>query len=91
MGQLGFNLILGTNTLKELGIVLNFQTEEIDIDEVILPMRDITKLLTRVKIEKALWMTNNNIMINEPKSTLEAIQWVIKILDAKYETQISMQ
>ena len=24
-------------------------------------------------------------MIHEPKSTLEAMQWVVKILDAKYE------
>ncbi len=30
-------------------------------------------------------MTNNSVMIHEPKSTLEATQWVVKILDAKYE------
>ena len=62
MSQPGFDLILGTNTLKELGIVLNFQTKEIDIDEIILPMRDITTLSTRAKIERA-WMTNNSVMI----------------------------
>ena len=38
MSKPGFDLILGTNTLKEIGIVLNFQTKEIDIDEIILPM-----------------------------------------------------
>ncbi len=32
MSQPGFDLILGTNTLRELGIILNFQTKEIDID-----------------------------------------------------------
>ncbi len=32
MSKPGFDLILGTNTLKELGIVLNFRTKEIDID-----------------------------------------------------------
>ena len=37
----GFDLILGTNTLKELGIVLNFRTKEIDIDDIILPMRHL--------------------------------------------------
>jgi hypothetical protein len=31
------------------------------------------------------WMMNNSIMIHEPKSTLEATQQVVKILDAKYE------
>ncbi len=30
-------------------------------------------------------MANNNLMTNEPKSTLEAMQRVVKILDAKYE------
>ena len=47
-------------------------------------MRDITKLSTRAKIERA-WMANNSVMTHEPKSTLEATQWVVKILDAKYE------
>ncbi len=28
---------------------------------------------------------NNRVMIHEPKSTLEAMQQVVKILDAKYE------
>ena len=84
VGQPGFDLILGTNTLKELGIVLNFRTKEIDIDEIILPMRDITKLSTRAKIERA-WMANNNVMTHEPKSTLDATQRVVEILDAKYE------
>ena len=30
-------------------------------------------------------MANNSVMINEPKSTLDATQRVVKILDAKYE------
>ncbi len=84
MSKPGFDLILGTNTLKELGIVLNFLTKEIDIDEIILPMRDITKLLSRAKIKRA-WMANNNVIIHEPKSTLKATKCVVKILDAKYE------
>ncbi len=84
ISKTGLDLILGTNTLKELVIVLNFQTKEIDIDEIILPMRDISKLSTRAKIETA-WMANDSVMIHEPKSTLEAMQRVVKILDAKYE------
>jgi len=46
-------------------------------------MRDITKLSTRAKIERA-WMVNSSVMIHEPKSNLEATQQVVKILDAKY-------
>ncbi len=33
-----FDLILGCQTTKKLGIVLDFQTKEITIDEVVLPM-----------------------------------------------------
>ena len=47
-------------------------------------MRDIRKHSTRAKIERA-WIANNNVMIHEPKSTLEATQWFVKILDAMYE------
>ncbi len=53
LSQPGFDLILGLNTPNELGIVLNFQTTVIDIVEIILPMRDITKLSTQAKIERA--------------------------------------
>ena len=70
MSKTGFDLILGTNTLKELGIVLNFWTKEIDIDEIILPMKDNSELSTRAKIER-VWMANNSVMIHEPKSTLK--------------------
>jgi hypothetical protein len=47
-------------------------------------MKDINKISTRAKIERA-WMANNSVMIHEPKNTLEATQWVVKILDSKYE------
>ena len=83
----GFDLILGSNTLKELGIVLDFRTRQITIDDISLPMRDINKLQTKVATKKA-WMVNNSIYhntTNEPQSTLEATSRLINILDAKYE------
>ncbi len=49
----GFDLILWGNTMKELGIVLDFLTKEITLDEISLPMRDINKLSTRAQIEKS--------------------------------------
>ena len=67
MSQPGFDLILGTNTLKELGIILNFRMKENDIDEIILPVRDLTKLSTKAKIERA-WMASNSVMIHAPKT-----------------------
>ena len=46
-------------------------------------MRDINNLSTSSKIEKA-WSVNHS-MVHEPKSTKEATQHAIHILDAKYK------
>ncbi len=47
-----FDFILGSNTLKELGIVLDFQTKEITLDDISLPMRDIKNLRARAAANK---------------------------------------
>ncbi len=39
-----YDLILGTVSMKEFGIILNFRDKMITIDEIILPMREINKL-----------------------------------------------
>jgi hypothetical protein len=39
-----YDLILGTVTMKEFGIILNFRDKMIIIDEIILPMRNINNL-----------------------------------------------
>jgi hypothetical protein len=44
-----YDLILGCRTMKELGVVLDFRTKEITIDEIVLPMRDINSLTTSKK------------------------------------------
>jgi hypothetical protein len=51
--------------MKKLGIVLDFQTNNIQIDHISLPMRDIFKLQDKSKINKA-WAVNNSIMRDEP-------------------------
>ena len=66
-----FDLILGCKTMKELGIVLDFRTKEITIDQVILPMRDINNL-TSLSMDKA-WAVNNS-MVHEPHSMQEATE-----------------
>jgi hypothetical protein len=55
-----------TKELKELGIDLDFQTKEITIDEIILPMRYINRL-TESKMENA-WAVNIS-MACKPSST----------------------
>ncbi len=79
----GFDLILGSNTRKELGIILDFQTKEITLDEISLPIRDTDKLKIRAQIEKS-WAVKNSIyqdMPKEPQSTLEVTMHLIQILD----------
>jgi hypothetical protein len=56
-----YDLILGTSTMKELGIVLEFKAKMITIDEVILLMRNInnlqgTSMLRAVKLNNSLTM-----------------------------------
>ena len=68
--------------MNELGIVLDFQTKEIKIDKIILPMRDVNSL-TKSKMDNA-WTVNNS-MVQEPNSKQEATQRAVHILDAKYE------
>jgi hypothetical protein len=67
-----FDLILGAETLEKLGIVLDFRTTEMTIDEITLPMQDVTSLSTKSKMYKAWKMSNSLRMENEPASTLEA-------------------
>jgi hypothetical protein len=60
MAKPAFDLILGVETLSKLGIVLDFQTKTITVDESILPMRNIDNLSTAAEIERA-WSVNNRI------------------------------
>ncbi len=76
-----YDLILGTNTMKELGIVLNFKANTITIDEVILPMRNINNL-QGASMVRVLKLKNSLAM--ELLSTQDAINHTTQILDAKY-------
>ena len=80
-----FDLILGAESLEKLGIVLDFQTKEMTIDKITLPMRNVTSLSTKSKMYKAWKMNNSLRMENEPVSTLEATRRCVKILDANYK------
>jgi hypothetical protein len=80
--KLQYDLILGTKTMKELGIVLDFKAKEITIDEIILPMRNVNHLqgastLRVLKLNLSLAM--------EPKSTWYTTKRATRILDSKYK------
>ncbi len=77
-----YDLILGTETMKELGIVLDCKAKMITIDEIILPMRNINhpqgaSMLCAKKL--------NNSLVIDPQSTQDATKHVTWILDAKYK------
>ena len=78
-----FDLIIGTNTMNELGIILDFSEKMITIDSIKLPMRSIKNLPKSNK--EALDFNTTLARSVEPKSTELATQRIVKILDAKYE------
>jgi hypothetical protein len=78
-----YDLIIGEQTMRDLGVKLDFQEKIITIDEILLPMRNITNLQLKPRITRAL--RENNCFAQEPISTRSATKHVVKILDAKYE------
>ena len=71
-----FDLILGTHTMDELGIILNFKQKMITIDEIELPMTSINDMPAS-KLYKALVLNNSKAVSREPTSTEEATQRVV--------------
>ncbi|NBR26605.1 MAG: hypothetical protein EBU08_23080, partial [Micrococcales bacterium] len=78
-----FDLIIGTKTMNELGIILDFKHKMITIDEIELPMQSIHRLPTSRR--KALALHNGLATQKEPASTVEATNRVVRILDANYK------
>jgi hypothetical protein len=76
-----YDLILGTETMKEFGIILNFRDKMITFGEIILPMRNINNLQGS-SILRAL--RHNHSLAMEPQITQDATKRATQILDAKY-------
>jgi hypothetical protein len=51
-----YNLILGKQTMIELGVILDFKEKTIAIDEILLPMRNIARLQLEPSVSRALWL-----------------------------------
>ncbi len=80
VSKLQYDLILGTETMKEFSIILNFRDKMIAIDEVILPMRNINNLHSSIFCA----LKHNHSLAMEPQSTQDATQHATWILNAKY-------
>jgi hypothetical protein len=70
--------------MKEFGIILNFQDKMINIDETILPMRDINILQSKSMLQ-VLW--HNHSIAMELQSTQDATKCATQILDANYKKE----
>jgi hypothetical protein len=78
-----YALIIGKQTMHDLGVKLDFQEKTITIDEILLPMRIIVNLQLKPRITRAL--RENTCFAQEPISTQSATKRMVKNLDAKYE------
>jgi hypothetical protein len=78
-----YDLIVGKQTIHNLGVKLDFQEKTITIDEILLPMRNIANLQLKPRITRAL--RENTCFAQEPISTRSTTKRMVKILDAKYE------
>jgi hypothetical protein len=83
-----YDLMFGTETMKELGIMLDFKAKMITIHEIILPMRNIyhlqgASMLCALKL--------NNSLAMEPQSTQDSIKCATQILNANCKKKTDHQ
>ncbi len=78
-----YDLIIGKQTMHNLGVKLDFQEKTITIDKILLPMRNIANLQLKPGIPRAL--RENTCIAQEPISTRSKTKQMVEILDAKYE------
>ncbi len=78
-----YNLIIGKQTLHDLGAVLDFKEKTITIDEILLPMRNINSLQLKRIISRVL--KQNTCLAQEPESTRNSNKSVGGILDTIHD------
>jgi hypothetical protein len=77
-----YDLIKGKQTLHDLKVVLDFEEKTIQIDKILVPMRNIANLQLKPSIIRAL--RHNTCLAQEPIITRSATKCMVEILDAKY-------
>ncbi len=78
-----YGLIIGKQTLHDLGVVLDFQEKTIRIDKILLPMRNIANMQLKPSITRA--RRHKTCLAQEPISTCSITKRMVENLDAKYE------
>jgi hypothetical protein len=77
------DLIIGKQTMHDLGVKLDFQEKTITTDKILLPIRNIANLQLIPRIIRAL--RENTYFAQEPISTHSKTKCVVEIWDAKFE------
>ncbi len=78
-----YDLIIGKQTLHDIGAVLDFKERTIPIDDILLPMRNINNLQLKPSISRVLKLISS--FAQEPASTRDTAKHVVEILNAKYD------
>jgi hypothetical protein len=78
-----YGLIIGKQTLHDIGAVLNFKERTITIDDILLPTKNMNNLQLKSSISRALKL--NFSYAQEPESTRNTTKHMVEILDAKYD------
>ena len=78
-----YDLIIGKQTLHDIGAVLDFKEKTIITDSILLPMRNIVNLQLKPSVIRVL--RHNTSQAQEQASTRNATKRAIEILDAKYD------
>jgi hypothetical protein len=81
-----YDLIIGKQTMHDLGVVLDFKEKTIQVEKILLPMRNITNLQLKPSITRVL--RHNTCLAQEPISTPSATKCMVDFLDTKYKKQI---
>jgi hypothetical protein len=71
-----YDLIIGKQTMHDLGVKLDFQEKTITIDEILLPMRNIVNLRLKSRVTRAF--RENTCFAQEPISTRSATKRMVK-------------
>jgi hypothetical protein len=77
------DLIIGKQTLHDIGAMLDFKDRTITINDILLPMRNINNLKLKPSISRMLKL--NSSFAQEQASTHKATKRIVEILDAKYD------
>ncbi len=78
-----YDLIIDKQTMRNLGMKLDFQEKKITIDKILLPMRDIAYLQLKPRTTRTL--RKNTCFAQDPISTRSKTKHVVEILDANFE------